>query len=372
SVTEGAAELVIPVISNLDLSLAARATEYEYSGAVTTWKVGSTYSPIDSVTLRVTRSRDIRAPNIRDLFASPNGFGGGAVDRSRGNTPVVGAFFTVQGNPDLRPEEADTTGVGIVFQPSSIPGFSASLDYWRVNIKNAIVELQAQDVIDACFYGIDAAACPRIERGADGNIAFIRSAPLNLAQHDASGIDVEFSYRLFLEELVPSWRGSLSLRSLATFYLESVMSSPFTPTIDIAGSNIFGTSGAAVNALPNWKMNVSASYELERLSVSLAARGFDDGEFNNTNGIYTVCESACPPVTAGHPTINYNAMPGRFYLDANVNYQLDVGTNSTTDLFFSVKNAFDKDPPPLPTGANLATLYDVMGRVYRIGARYSF
>jgi iron complex outermembrane receptor protein len=371
SVSEFAAESIVPVIEKLDLSLAARATDYEYSGEVTTWKVGSTYSPIDSLTFRVTRSRDIRAPNIRDLFASPNGFGGGAVDRSKGNAPVVGAFFTVQGNPDLKPEEADTTGIGVVMSPSFLPGFTASVDYWRVNIKDAIVELQAQDVVDACYYGIDASACPRIERGADGNIAFIRSAPLNLAKHDASGVDVEFSYRMDMADLVSSLPGSISLRSLATFYLESVMSSPFTPTIDIAGSNIFGSSGAAVNSLPDWKLALTAAYELDRLSVSLAARGFADGKFNNTNGIYTVCESGCPVVTAGHPTINYNALPGRFYVDANLSYELDVGDRATT-LSFSVKNAFDKDPPPLPAGANLATLYDVMGRVYRAGVRVTF
>lgn len=371
SVSEFAVESIVPVIEKLDLSLAARATDYEYSGEVTTWKIGSTYSPIDSLTFRVTRSRDIRAPNLRDLFASPNGFGGGAVDRTKGNAPVVGAFFTVQGNPNLKPEEADTTGIGVVMSPSFLPNFTASIDYWRVNIKDAIIEMQAQDIIDACYYGIDASACPRVERGADGNIAFIRSAPLNLAKHDASGVDVEFSYRAFLADIVPSWSGSVSLRSLATFYLESIMSSPFTPTIDIAGSNIFGTSGAAVNSLPDWKLNLSAAYELDNLSVSVAARGFADGKFNNTNGIYTVCESGCPAVTAGHPTINFNDLPGRFYMDANVSYDLDVGGRSTT-LSFSVKNALDKDPPPLPTGANLATLYDVMGRVYRAGVRVTF
>lgn len=372
SVKEAAVESIIPVIKNLDLSLAARATDYEYSGNVTTWKIGSTYSPIDSLTFRVTRSRDIRAPNLRDLFASPNGFGGGAVDRTKGNAPVVGAFFTVQGNPNLRPEKADTTGIGVVFQPEFLAGFTTSIDYWRVNIKDAITELQAQDVVDACYYGIDASACPRIERGTDGNIAFIRSAPLNLAQHDASGVDVEFSYRMFLADVVPGWGGSLSLRSLATYYLESVMSSPFTPTIDIAGSNIYGTSGAAVNSLPQWKLNLTAAYELDNLSVTLNARGFADGEFNNTNGIFTVCETGCPPVTAGHPTINYNTMPGRFYLDANVSYELDFGEKTQTVLSFSVKNAFDKDPPPLAANANLATLYDVMGRVYRAGVRVSY
>jgi outer membrane receptor protein involved in Fe transport len=364
SVTEAALESILPLAEKLDLSLAARATDYEYSGSVTTWKIGTTYSPTDAITFRLTRSRDIRAPNIRDLFAAPAGFGGGAVDRFQGNAPVVGGFFTVQGNPDLRPEKADTTGVGIVLQPRSLPSFGASVDYWSVNIEDAIQELQAQDVVDACYYEIDTAACSRIERGADGNIAFIRSAPLNLAKYDARGVDVELSYRKSI------WSGDFSLRSLMTFYLRSVQESPFSPRIDLAGTNAFATSGAAANSLPNWKLNVTAAYELDRLSFSLTGRGFDDGEFNNPNGMYTVCESACPPVTGGNPTINYNSMPGRFYLDANVNYELDFRGGSNATLFFSVKNALDKDPPPLPSGPNVA-MYDVMGTVYRAGIRIS-
>lgn len=365
SVTEIALESILPLARSLDLSVAARATDYEYSGSVTTWKVGTTYSPIDALTFRLTRSRDIRAPNIKDLFASPAGFGGGAVDRFQGNAPVVGGFFTVQGNPDLRPEKADTTGIGIVVQPPAFPGFGASIDYWNVNIEDAIQELQAQDVVDACYYGIDASACPRIERGADGNITFVRSAPLNLAKYDARGVDVELSYRK------PIGSGDFSLRSLMTFYLQAVQESPFSPRLDLAGSNSF-SSGATTNSLPNWKLNVTATYKLERLSLALTARGFDDGVFNFTNGMYVVCESNCPPVSGGNPTINNNAMPGRFYLDANVNYDLDFGRGANrASLFFSVRNALDRDPPGLTAGGNMAIAYDVLGAVYRAGIRIS-
>jgi iron complex outermembrane receptor protein len=335
SVSEAAFEAIIPLAKGAtlakewDLSLAARETDYEHSGLVTTWKVGTTYSPFENITIRATRSRDIRAPNIRDLFASPAGFGGGAVDRFQNNAPVVGGFFTVQGNPDLKPEKADTTGLGIVLRPGLVPGFAASVDYWRVNIKDAIQELQAQDVVDACFYGIDASACPRIERGTDGNITFIRSAPLNLAKYDARGIDVEASYRLSLSKIVESWPGSFSLHGFMTFYLQSVQQSPFSPRVDVAGSNFFATSGAAANSLPDWKLNLTAEYQVNRWSFSLTGRAFADGEFNNTNGMYVVCTSNCPPVTVGKPTINYNSMPGRVYLDANVSYGFEFAEGSS-------------------------------------------
>ena len=237
-----------------------------------------------------------------------------------------------------------------------------------MNIKDAIQELQAQDIVDACFYQIDLSACPRIERGSDGNITFIRSAPLNLAKYDARGVDVETSYRISLSDLVDSWNGKLSLHAFMTFYLQSVQESPFSPRVDVAGSNLFATSGAATNALPNWKLNVTADYALDAWTFSLTGRSFDDGEFNNTNGMYVVCESGCPAVVVGKPTINKNDMPGRFYLDTSVKYAFETG-GTKAEAFVSVKNLFDRDPPPLPAGANLATLYDTLGRVYRAGVR---
>lgn len=59
--------------------------------------------------------------------------------------------------------------------------------------------------------------------------------------------------------------------------------------------------------------------------------------------------------TQANLTINNNQMPGAFYLDANCLYAFDLmGTESTA--FFSVRNMFDHDPPPLPNSAKPAPL----------------
>jgi hypothetical protein len=108
---------------------------------------------------------------------------------------------------------------------------------------------------------------------------------------------------------------------------------------------------------------------VNRWSVSLTGRAFADGEFNNTNGMYVVCTADCPPVTVGHPTINFNSIPGRFYVDANITYGFEFAEGSTADVFLSVKNALNEQPPPLPASANLAALYDTLGVVYRAGIR---
>jgi iron complex outermembrane recepter protein len=374
SVTEGALETVIPLAKDLtlarnwDLSLAARATGYELSGYVTTYKVGTTYTPIDDIKFRLTRSRDIRAPSIQELFASPAGFSASLLDRFL-NTQVPGSpFYLVEGNPNLKPEKADTTDIGIVLQPRFLPGFRASVDYWDVDINGAIQPLQAQQVIDACYYQIVPSICQNIQRGADGNITSVLAFPVNLAKFDTRGIDLEASYRMALSNIVSSWPGDFALHGFATIYLRAYQNSQFVPPIDIVGSNYFGSAGATANAIPNWKLSMTGTYHLSRWAFSLTGRGFGDGTL--TTAIpYTACTSGCPPSTAANPTINSNFMPGRLYLDTNLNYTFDFGSDSTAELFFSVKNVLNSDPPPVPSAGN-AILYDLLGRVYRAGIRF--
>src|SRR5690606_13870962 len=128
---------------SLDLNAAVRATDYSTSGYVTTWKVGATYTPVQDLTFRVTRSRDIRAPNLGDLYNAGTVVTDNAIDTLAG--PNNGQSFAYTGvnagNPNLSPEKADTTGVGVVLQPSFLEGFQASVDYWNINVKGAITNI---------------------------------------------------------------------------------------------------------------------------------------------------------------------------------------------------------------------------------------
>src|SRR5690606_14553820 len=119
------------------------ATSYSTSGFVTTWKVGATWDIIPDFRLRVTRSRDIRAPNLAELYNAGGASGTTTlVDRFR-NTPVNNIGF-VTGNLDLQPEKADTTGIGVVVQPRFIPGFTASVDYYNIDINGEIGTIGGQ------------------------------------------------------------------------------------------------------------------------------------------------------------------------------------------------------------------------------------
>src|SRR6185437_1050958 len=106
---------------------------------VTTWKLGATYTPINDVRLRVTRSRDIRAPNLGEEFATgTGGQAGGVLDPFNGNQAAPLFLTQTVGNTNLQPEKADTLGLGVVLQPTFLPGFSASVDYYDISINNAI------------------------------------------------------------------------------------------------------------------------------------------------------------------------------------------------------------------------------------------
>src|SRR5262249_25464117 len=117
----------------------------------------------------------------------------------------------------------------------------------------------------------------------------------------------------------------------------------------------------------------SATYELDPVSVTLTGRGISSMKFNTT---YIECTSGCPTSTANNTTISLNHAPAVFYLDAALNYKVDIGGADST-LYFTAKNIFNRDPPF--AGASNAYLsmasvganqYDIDGTVYRVGIRF--
>jgi outer membrane receptor protein involved in Fe transport len=74
TVKEAYIETIVPLLRDasftkkLDFNGAARVTDYSTFGRVTTWKAGLTWEPVDGLLFRTTRSRDIRAPNLIELY----------------------------------------------------------------------------------------------------------------------------------------------------------------------------------------------------------------------------------------------------------------------------------------------------------------
>ena len=375
SVNEGALETVIPLAKDavwaksFDLNAAARFTSYSTSGFVTTWKVGGSWKPIDDITFRATQSRDIRAPNLGDLFSA--GRSGTGTVTENGRTSVI--VTRLGGNPALVPEKADTTGLGIVLQPQFFPGFGASVDYYNIKINGAIVALAAQDYVNQCLAG-NTYLCGFIQRDSAGVINFVAVQAANFQVQQAKGIDFEASYNLNLDEISSSLGGSLTIRGMAN-YVNSLRTVGLGVVTEGAGVTADSAGVGTVGLFaPKWKYMISASYKLDAFSGAITMRGTGAGVYNNA---FISCTSGCPVSTTVAPTVGFaNKTPGQKLFDLNVGYKL---LDNTTELFMVVQNVFDTDPPLIAASVNNGyyagqgnSEFDRIGRRFRAGVRFKY
>ncbi|MBL0767957.1 TonB-dependent receptor [Sphingopyxis sp. DHUNG17] len=361
NVKEAYLETVVPLGLGAEFNGAVRATDYSTSGYVTTWKTGLTWQPIDDIRLRGTLSRDIRAPNLNELYQS----GTSRTNTFTTNAALVGPTYAgrnyqeiTTGNLNLDPEKADTLSVGAILRPRFVPGLSFSVDYFRINVKDAIAQFFADSIAQRCFEGRQD-FCAAIVPDPSGVRDFLVSAsPFNFAKVKVRGIDYEASYRLPIGE-----SGNLFLRGTATNYLENLVDNGVSTPVDTVGQNSGQTSGT-----PNWIFRTSATFDTPDYSVSVVGRGVSSGKYNNT---FIVCTSGCPTSTAAAPTINRNHINGTFYTDLNFTAKLGIG-KADGQFFVNITNLFDKDPILLPeTGLSAnSTFSDLLGRSFRVGVRF--
>ncbi len=360
SVAEAYIETVFSIFDGLEFNGAARYAEYSEAGGVTTWKTGLTYTPLNDITLRATKSRDIRAPNLSELYDTGTG---------RTNSVNIGGVSrqfvqSLLGNTNLGPEEADSLGLGIVYQSSYLPGFSAAIDYFDIQIEGVIGSVSAENTADFCYLNGVQRYCDNIifENGVLSKIFLYYE---NLNSSSTKGVDYEASYRF------PVLGGDMTLRALATNYKEDITDNGVT-AINAAGSNAGNT--------PDWAYRLSAAFNYDTWNFSLTGRGVSDGVISNA---YIECQSNCPVSSSPYFTINDNTIPGEIYYDAYLANTFSIGDTSA-EVFLSVKNVLNTDPVLIAFPANQGSenrpgylptnrgLYDVMGRTYRLGLRIDF
>jgi outer membrane receptor protein involved in Fe transport len=366
-VTEGFIETVIPLAADyswaneLDFNAAVRETGYSVSGNVTTFKIGFTYDapdgPFSGFRVRATRSRDIRAPSLGDLYSGGRVGQGAIIDPFHNNQSVPNILTPTLGNPALRPEVADQTGAGVVYSPNWFPGFSASWDFFRIDMNSVIASISAQNEVNACYTGVQA-YCPFITRDASGNIALVTVKAANTAFMKEAGFDLEGSYQKDLSDFGGPWSGTVTLRGLATNTWEQTSIDPLGNVSYSAGSNSGG--------VPHWSYNLSVGYDAGSYAVTWVGRGIGSGVRSRQ---YTQCTSACPNLAAPLFTINDNTMPGAFYMDLNATYRPQSETLAGAELFLSIENIANNNPDGFFVG-NSNAFYDRIGRMFRTGIRF--
>jgi outer membrane receptor protein involved in Fe transport len=364
NVKEAYVELNVPVLKSAtwgeaNFNLADRHTKYSTSGHVESWKVGANWKTgLDGWRLRAVTSKDVRAPNLSELYAAQVVVNN--VVAYQGNTIAI-QQRTV-GNTRLRPEIARNTTAGIVLsQPSWAPGFSASIDYFDIKVKGVISALTAQQEVDLCVEGNQEICSAMVLNNPIPTNNYVTVQAFNLASLRSKGYDLEGAYRMNLKDWgVP---GRVTLRALVTRNISFMTDPGVVGTIPSEGA------GANLGNTPKWKGLASQSWDSDKYGLTLTERWISKGVYSNE---YIECQTTCPVSTTIHPTIFNNKMKGAFYVDLGGSYKI----NDKTTAYFKVDNIGNVDPAAAPQ-ANLSyginpALYDVLGRVYRAGVRYNF
>lgn len=344
----------LPLVYRLEVNGAARYTDYSTSGGVVTYKVGTSYSPVEWARLRATYSRDIRAPSPIELFQG-NGQGSQTVVDPFNGNQTFNILGSVRGNTALNPEKADTYTVGLVLRPPALPGFTASIDYYNIKVNDSIGNLTTQSTLDQCFQG-NQDLCKNVVRDGAGIISTILQPYLNFQQLKTAGIDVEVSYRTAIKSIP----GTFTFRGLVG-YLE-------TFSTQAPGSAIVDTEGQVGSGISNPRFRGEGTLGWEDGPVGLTVRAnFTGAGLQNKqlaeapNGVNTIVDNHVPSVTT---------------FDLSGRYRF--GDKDAFEAFLTINNLFNKDPPVAP-GTNSANfiqtnyeLYDTIGRYYTAGLRFRF
>jgi iron complex outermembrane recepter protein len=398
-VVEYFTEVDVPITESFGMVGAIRRSEYENTGGagtgraegqtfdygITTWKVNANWDATDWLTVRASQSRDIRAPNFRELYYGqviPAGpIFGFCTNRWTGN--INAGFFTNTGDPciydlhgglALQPEEADTTTLGFVLTPEAVDVRFAA-DWYQIEITDAITPASINLVLDSCFFNRDPASCALIEGtlqnpsdplGGFSDITKVSPEAFNNRSYKNSGIDFtadwadEFDF------------GTLSARVIASRVLEQLIQPDATSTLnrDIAG--VLGNGTGFLDdwaSAPSWTAQLITTLATGPFTATLQGRWVQSGDiyadrFGPTDSNYN-------PNAAN--SISDNELPDYVVWALNGSYDFTVA-EMEMQVFGSVQNLFDKDPPlsGVGTGGTSPTFYDTVGRNFRVGLRVNF
>ena len=360
TVLEGYAEIGVPLAADapllhaLDLNGALRITNYSTSGVVHTWKVGGTWEPVEGLRFRTTRSRDIRAPSLGNLFAF--GGPGGCCNITNPFNGESGRLQTAQtGNPNLTPEIADTFTAGMVLAPKApwARWFRASVDYYDIKLRDAITTVQGPEIITRCAAGQQEYCAAIVFDNSVFGIAYVRQQPFNLNRLLRRGLDFSADFNFSLS---PGAKLTIATR---------VSKAIAVRTYD-RGAVIERSGSIQGDGVPKWNGTMDVSLAAGPLKVTASARYFSETRFDAT--LLGPEDAGYQPTLAN--TLNTNRAPARTYFDLYSEYGFDSGGTRFT-LFGLVQNVMNKDPwiyaaTSITAGGNP---YDLIGRRFRIGIR---
>jgi outer membrane receptor protein involved in Fe transport len=403
----------MPFFKELTIEAASRVSNYNSgnTGTVASYNVGGIWQPVSDIRFRANYGRAIRSPTQGDLFsAQSQTFLNGLADpcgqqninnnpnrvancRAAGvpttqtfvgvtepftNRPASGISGVSGGNPTLFAEKSDSITVGMVLTPSFLPGFSASIDWYRISLKDAINTVASQTVINQCYDdpgGINNIFCAAIFRNPDGTfrgqtnvlhagqtvnfpttgngISFIQGA-FNYARQVTSGIDVDMSYAHKFGE---DWR--LNARVLLSW---------------LGQRNIY-TSLTEPNRLTRERSSLGNPEWNGQANITLGYKGFDLLYSFRYVGRQTVAAYASQNVEQDRPPTNLDVVPRVWYPAITYSdIRFTAKVYKDISVYAGVDNVFDRLPPLdllLGDGAGSA-IYSNTGRFFYGGVQVKF
>ncbi|HET7504807.1 MAG TPA: TonB-dependent receptor [Kofleriaceae bacterium] len=371
---EAAAELsIVPLrdrdgVERLEIDLAARSFRYDTFGSGTTSSVRALIRPVDGITLRASRSSSFRAPSVAETFTEQqDGFlvlpdpcdhafgvrkaGSPASPVSdecaREGVPPDAVFGTIQqrgifgGNPNVRPETAEISSAGVVLESARAPGLSLSVDFWNIDVTQAIQQPDPGFVLFGCYDQGNRALCDLVHRDPARGFAidFIDLRSTNLGGTSTSGVDTAVN----LDHATPG-QGALHAR------VDVQMLNTFD--LDTGAEKRNGVGVYDLGVHPKRKAQVQAAWRHPRG----ASMGF--------NFLFVDSFQECRFNDCANNSAQARTVESYEKLDVFGTVVFGHRTPMTT-LTIGVNNVFDRAPPTIFAGAagnyDEAT-YDFLGR----------
>lgn len=412
SLDEFYAETNVPLLSGvqfaelLEVRLAGRYTDYSTFGDTTNFSAGFQWKPIGDLKIRGNYNEGFRAPTITDLFLGLSDSFPVVTDPCdvRATNPnraanCVGApagfrldnsqiASTIGGNVNATAETAETSTLGFVYSPSYVENLGISLDWWKIQIDNAIGGRTEQNLLDACYRRPvrDQSACARITRDSTSFlITNVLAITENVGTIDAEGVDLNVTYAL------PEFGyGNFDFLWDSTYYINSESDNlGFDPTQPTGPGNLprLYTVGRVADRDADFRLksNLSINWEMGDFGASWTSR-YSSSVVENCsnatdNGFPELCSVAATfdadgnIATGGGPTadgilLTRNKLGAVTYHDVRAYYKGAWGGT----IAVGVNNAFEKDPPvSYETFANsFLPTYDVPGRFYYLQYKQTF
>ena len=363
----------------LELQGAFRWVQHSTAGGDPAWTVGARYAPIRDVTFRGNYTRSIRSPAVGEISVprSPAFFfatdpcdndnldNGPDPATRRANCAAAGIPLTYEsqaggatfpgvtvGNPGLENERAESWSAGVVFNPTFLPGLTASFDWVDIHLENAISFFGSTAVLNACYDSPDfpnVEFCDRFQRetaaGPDQNqLTFVETSFFNADRLDYEGLLVDVDYRRATPFLGAESRIGLSFSSQYVHKLEQASGSGLP---DILRGEIGNSKFTAAG---------SVTYEdghglLAQVSVNYTGPARFD-------------------VDSPENTFNPPRVDSFTFVNAALAYTVD----ERFQFRVSVDNIFGADFPfPGPAGGGVITYFPaVLGTYFRFGAQVRF